>query len=318
MTLRAEALEPALQFSLLKGLSYRRRLLIVALLAAAGLSLQVVFFSFWAGLPLLLAAVLCSWVVGFDNKLDKRRFHHDVAWETAPFDRVATIVRLDRAGRRWDFSLLDISNATGGVVFLVGLLGAIALAGLAFGKAGKPAAMIVGGDFVLLILVQWFSGMRSRFRQPDLVVKAEHALAVMRTLREEVEREGELSVQLRMGGKSEERAPNDMKLSIRYPEAPAHFLGVQAQIVLNRVQGTPYPYFYAVVVTRQGHGLFAAARRVELPRGVILETKSEKDVDVAIIRQHTTKTSGYHTKPDVSGRILRTALEIARRAVRGP
>jgi len=32
-----------------------------------------------------------------------------------------------------------------------------------------------------------------------------------------------------------------------------------------------------------------------------------------IIRQHTTKTSGYHTKPDASLRILRTALEAARR-----
>ncbi|MHC4133973.1 MAG: hypothetical protein ACYTDU_03395 [Planctomycetota bacterium] len=315
MTLRTEALEPALQFSLLKGLSYRRRLLIVALVAAAGLVLQVVFLSFWAGLPFLLAAVICSWVVGFDNKLDKRRFHHDVAWETAPFDRVATILRLDRAGQRWDFSLLDISNPTGCGIFLAGFLGAVLLVFLAAAEAGKSAAMIVGGDMVLLILGQWFSGMRSRFRQADLVIKAEHVLAVMRTMREEVEKEGELRVQLRMGGKSEQRAPSDLKLSIRYPEAPAHFLGVQAQIVLNRVQGRPYPYFYAVVLARQGHDLLAAARRVELPRGVILETKSQKDVDVAIVRQHTTRTSGYHTKPNVSCRILRTALEIARQTV---
>ena len=315
MTLRTEALEPALQFSLLKRLSYRRRLLIVALLAAAGLALQVSFLSFWAGLPFLLAAVICSWVVGFDNKLDKRGFHHDVAWETAPFDRVATILRLDRAAHRWDFSLLDISNPMGCGIFLAGLLGAILLAFLAAARAGQPAAMIVGGDMVLLILAQWFSGMRSRFRQADLVIKAEHALAVMETMRDEVEKDGELRAQLRMGGKGEQRAPSDLKLSIHYPEAPAHFLGVQGQIVLNRVQGRPYPYFYAVVLARQGHGLFAAAKKVHLPGGVIRETKTQKDVDVVIVRQQTTKTSGYHTKPEVSCRILRTALEVARRAV---
>jgi hypothetical protein len=312
MTLRTESLEPALQFRLLKGLGYRRRLLVVALLAALGLVLQIAFYSFWAGLPFLLAAVICSWVVGIDNKLDKRSFHHDIAWETAPFDRVETIVRLDRAGRRWDFSLLDISNATGGVIFVLGLAGAFGLAVFAFARAGRPAAIIVGGDLVLLILAQWFSGMRSRFRQADLVIKAEHVLAVMRTMREEVERDGELRVQLRMGGKGAERAPSDLKLSIRPPDAPEHFLGVQAQIVLNRVQGRPYPYFYAVVLERQGHDLFSAARRVELASGVILETKSQDEVDVAVVRQRTTRTSGYHTKPNASCRILRTALQIAR------
>ncbi|MHC4816433.1 MAG: hypothetical protein ACYTF8_00035 [Planctomycetota bacterium] len=312
MTLRAEAQEPTLQFSLLKGVSYRRRLLVVTILAAVGLLLQVLFLSFWAGVPFLLAAVICSWVVGFDNRLDKRRLRHDVAWETAPFDRVETILRLDRAGRRWDFSLLDISNLTGCGIFLAALTGAALLAILAAAEAGLSAAMIVGGDLVLLILAQWFSGMRAGHRQADLVIKAEHDLAVMRTMRAEVEKEGELRVQLRMGGKTDDRAPTDLKLSIHYPEAPAHFLGVQAQIVLNRVQGRPYPYFYAVVLAREGHGLFAAAKRVQLPGGVIREKKSQGDVEVSIIRQQTTKTSGYHTKPDVSCRILRTALEIAR------
>jgi hypothetical protein len=312
MTQRTEALEPTLQFSLFKGASYGRRLLIVGLLAAAGLMLQIVFFSFWAGAPFLVAAVIGSWVVGFDSQLDKRSFHHDIAWETAPFDRVATILRLDRAGRRWDFSLLDISNPMGCGIFLAGVAGAAVLVLYAATQASPAAAMIVGGDFGLLILAQWFSGMRSRFRQADLVIKAEHVVAVMRTMREEVEKEGEPRVQLRMGGKDAQRAPSDLKLSVHYPEAPAHFLGVQAQIVLNRVQGRPYPYFYAVVVTRQGHGLFAAAKSVELPDGVILETKSQKDVDVAIVRQRTTRTSGYHTKPNVSCRILRTALAIAR------
>lgn len=315
MTPPAEALEPTMQFSLLKGLTYRRRLVLVAVLAGVGLLLQVVFLSFLAGLPFLLAAVICSWVVGFDNHLDKRSFHHDVAWETAPFDRVETVLRLDRASQRWDFSLLDISNLTGGGIFLVGLVGAVLLAAYAAAEVGRAAAVIVGGDMVLLISVQWFSGMRGRFRQADLVIKAEHALAVMETMRDEVEKDGELRAQLRMGGKGEQRAPSDLKLSIHYPEAPAHFLGVQGQIVLNRVQGRPYPYFYAVVLARQGHGLFAAAKKVHLPGGVIRETKTQKDVDVVIVRQQTTKTSGYHTKPEVSCRILRTALEVARRAV---
>jgi hypothetical protein len=47
--------------------------------------------------------------------------------------------------------------------------------------------------------------------------------------------------------------------------------------------------------------------------GIILETKTQKGVDVAIIRQHTTKTSGYHTKPATSTLILRMALRVTQR-----
>ncbi|MHC4547788.1 MAG: hypothetical protein ACYTEZ_03340 [Planctomycetota bacterium] len=311
MTVRQEEREPALQFSLLRRMRYRTRLVVVGLFALAGLALQIAFLSFWAGFPCLLAAVICSWVAGFDNKLDKRSFHHDVAWETAPFDRLATIRKLDRAGRRWDTSALDVTNLLGGLIFGLLLVGALLLATAVSHYVSERAGIIVGGDAVLLLLSQWFSGMRARFRQADLMVKVDHVLEVMEPLRREVEGHGELRVQLLMRGKDDQRVPGDLKLSVQVPEAPAHFLGVQAQIVLNRVQGTPYPYFYAVVLAREGHGLFEDVAKVALPRKVILETQSQKDVDVAILRQRTTRTSGYHTRAPVSRRILRTALEIA-------
>jgi len=305
-TLARERREPVLEFQLLRRLAYGPRMVLAATLTAVGLGWQVYSVSFWPGGFFLLAAVLLGWVVGFDNRVDKRAFHHDVAWEPAPLDRLRKIRDLDRSSRRWDSSALDASNPFGFVMFLFAAMG-IGVAALASGvAAGARVAPIVAGDGALLLLSQWFSGMRFRFRQPDLMIKVEHALAVMG-----VDPRGEPSVLLRMQGKDEARIPTDLKLAVRYEDAPPHFLGVQAQIVLNRVQGAAYPYFYAVVVSREGHGLLADAARVTLPQGVILETKTEDGVDVAVVRQYTTKTSGYHTKPATSRKILSAALDIA-------
>jgi len=49
------------------------------------------------------------------------------------------------------------------------------------------------------------------------------------------------------------------------------------------------------------------------PENVVLECKSEKDVEIAVIRQYTTKTSGYHTKIADIKKIFWHALKEARK-----
>lgn len=135
--------------------------------------------------------------------------------------------------------------------------------------------------------------------------------------RARLERAGELACQLLMVGRGAERHPRDVRLSLRFPEAPEGFHGVQTQVVLNRVQGKPYPYGYSVVLARRGLGLLAAARDVPLPSGLVRETKAEDDVEVVVLRQRTTKTSGYHTEPEVTARTVLAALETAERYLEG-
>jgi hypothetical protein len=176
-----------------------------------------------------------------------------------------------------------------------------------------PLAWIVGVDSLLLVLPQWFSGMRGIQRRGDLVLKATHVSQVLEGLSDADLRGGELSARLHMVGPDEERVPDNFKLAVAYPDGPEGFHGVQAQAVINRVQGTGYPYFYACLVAQEGLGLLKKGRPASLPDEVICETETKDGVDVVILRQQTTKTSGYHTKPDASLRILRTALDTASR-----
>ena len=304
--------QPTLEFKFMKRLAYGYRMIAVTTLVFTGLFLQVILLSAAIGLPFFLPAILLCWVVGFDNKLDRRAMKLDATWETVPFDRIAAIADLDRKTKRWDASAIDISSG-GGCVLLVVLLAAAGAGGVVAAVAGYPAiAPIVLVDVALLLGSQWLSGMRTVHRQPDLMVKVNHLQAVWRRVGQQAAEQGEVRAQLLVKGTDEQRFPTDVRVSIRYPEAPPSFYGVQVQVVLNRVQGTPYPYGYAVLVAQQGTGLLANTPDEVADRNVVVEKKTENDVDVVVIRQRTSRTSGYHTKPHVTAKILVTATELAR------
>ena len=310
-SLAEEAREPVLEFRVLKSWDYRRRMRWTLGLVVLGLLLQVGFLSPWPGVPFLLVAIALSWVVGFDTARDRRSLHLDQEWETVPYEKLRDIIKLDRAMKDWDSSVLDITAGAGGAFFV---LSGVAFAAAAFALivAGhQEIGLIVAVDGGLLVLPQFFSGMRRIHRQPDLLVKAKHVDATLHLVRERLERRGELSGQLLMSGPEDARQPTDLRLSVRFPDAPNGFHGIQCQVVLNRVQGKPHPYFYSVVVAAEGMGLLDAAKGVEIPEGLVRETKSEKDVDVVVIRQYTTKTSGYHTKPVIGARTAEAALAVA-------
>jgi hypothetical protein len=98
---------------------------------------------------------------------------------------------------------------------------------------------------------------------------------------------------------------------VRFKDAPKAFLGVQGQISINSVKGRPYPYFYVVVIARPEFGLFKKFPNAPIERCVV-ERKKTSEVDVMVIRQKTTKTSGYHTDERTQEYILTKALKIAR------
>lgn len=303
-----------LEFKSFRSLDYRSRWLWMAGLVVAGLAAQAAFLSPWPGVPFLIGAVVLSWVVGFDAKVDRRSFHHDQAWETVPFERIAEIEKLDRKVQRWDASALDVSGC-GAVVFLVVGAACVAAWALLREVVGPSVGAIVAVDAGLLLLPQWFSGMRGAFRQPDLMIKVEHVREVVRRAGPSIAKHGTLKAILLMSGKDESRVPIDLKIAVVPEDAPEGFHGVQGQVVLNRVQGKPHPYFYCVVVAKEGSDLLRVAESVPKPAGILDEWKRENGVDVSVIRQRTTRTSGYHTKPARSAEILATALEVASRFV---
>jgi hypothetical protein len=65
-------------------------------------------------------------------------------------------------------------------------------------------------------------------------------------------------------------------------------------------------------VANEGLQLLEKGRPERLPHDVIVETETKDGVDVVVIRQRTTRTSGYHTKVPASRAILETAVGAAR------
>ena len=307
-----ESRDPVLEFGAVKGMDYRKRMRVVRILIAVGFALQIVFLNVWFGLPFILAALVLSWVRGYDNRVDHRHPDMSSRWETAETSGIDEILDLDHRMKKWDASLTDLSCGRGAAMFFATLI-VLGVIVLLLASRWPSLAWIVGVDSLLLVIPQWFSGMRGIQRRGDLVLKAAHVSQVLGRLHESDLAHGVLKAKLLMVGPDEERVPTNFKVAVAYPEGPDGFHGVQAQVVINRVQGTGYPYFYACLVAEQGLGLLKKGRPKSLPKDVIQETQTKDGVDVVIIRQHTTKTSGYHTKPDASLRILRTALEAARR-----
>lgn len=308
--LKEEKTEPALAFRVFKSMPYPTRMLIVSGLVVLGILLQFLFVRFWPGAPFLLAAFVLSWVKGFDNKLDSRTYKADSDWETVEYERLGEILALKKKINRWDSSLWDISNGKGIVFFIfVVFVGYILLQ--IFGAHKTAAYPIILGDAGLLILTQWFNGMRYVDKQPDLILKTEHLVKTVEHLRRYEILNGEIGAMLLLAASDKGLTPQGVKITVRFPDAPEDFFGVQSQVVINRVQSKAHPYCYSVVVAKKGKKLFRAIERLDPPPGCIFETDTKGNADVVIIRQRTSRTSGYHTNVDTSAMTLASALQIA-------
>ena len=308
--------EPALEFLLCKTMDYGRRIRITMGLAGFGVLMQVAFFHVLAGLPFLLGALLMSWVIGFDNKVTGGSFRTGATWEAAPFERLTEMLALEKQIKKWDQSAFDITSISGfGLALASALIAAVVT--VVLWQWSIDLALIFAIDVSLLVLLQWFSGMRTVDQQPTLIMRAKHLVASARDLDGSDSAPCKLGAQLLMGGASKDSDghPTNAKVTVAWPDGPDHFFGVQGQVVLNTVQGHNHPYFYAVLVARDGHGLIDATEHVDLPAKVIRETQRKDDVEVVIIRQLTTKTGGYSTDPSTCRKILNVAVGMGTRYV---
>ena len=105
----------------------------------------------------------------------------------------------------------------------------------------------------------------------------------------------------------------DAKIQIRCKGLPPdEFYGLHGTVNINLVQGTSYPYFYCVLVSKPGFGLKQYRSKVGQSRYVMSEYEQQRDAEVLVIRHPTTKQSGYHTDDRACIEILTAAMNIAR------
>lgn len=297
-------------------MAYGKRLALSLTLIAAGLIIQFLTGSFVAGALLLLVGSVLLCVQGYHNRVEGGGFSPGADWENVEIQRLHDLQELDRKMLRWNRSAMDVTN-TLGLITLVVLVAPTAYAVFHYLEYGfapyPPEVRILLFNALTLLGPHWITGTRRILRLPKMMVKVEALEALLASARREIN-EDQVTVMMLLRG--EAKIPEDVKLRVRIPDAPETFLGMYVQVVTNDVKGTSYPYAYVVLVARQGYGLEAATRDIAPPKGVIKEYKVENDVEVLVIRQHTTKTSGYHTKPAVAATIFSVGLNMAKSAVR--
>jgi hypothetical protein len=313
MSLLPNAMErDYLEFYVAKKMPYNKRMPWIAALLVCGIVLQVLLpgiFSVLGLLPLGVAAAL-QLAVGYSNK--PRGVPDEGQWKSASPTTLAEIMQLHRRSRTWDRSALDISNPMG---FFTALgLGFLVFVGFVFImlESSRWAWQAIF-TAALVFLPIWFSGMRTNFDNAPLIEK----LRVVQDLMNHFEREHQQGEKIQpslkqaaVGGKS---MPVDIRLQIKWERAGEQFYGVQTQVNINVVQGKRYPYCYFVVVGKRGIGLKRIISGVKSPKNTTIECEVQGDVEIIVVRQSTSRTSGYHTPPRRCRELMTTVLELGRR-----
>lgn len=281
------------------------RALISALLIITGFLFQFASKNILAGLPFIIACVVLNFIKGISIK---RVVPKSLKWcEVTPqkIDQVFEQCKRINKFRSGDIGCI----VTGFVVFVMVLSFGIPLLSV-IGSISFPVVATVVNLFILFGGMA-LSGRKAAWMPRALDVKTE---VVKRMLDNPLIRSDpalQIIPYLEIGEDKKGSFPNDTRFLIKFKDAPDDFIGLQGQISINAVKGRNYPYFYVVLLAKPSFNLFEKFGKKTLDRCVI-ERKKTGEVDVIVIRQRTTKTSGYHTNPGMQDYILKHSLEFAR------
>lgn len=303
-----------IRFHLFKSLPYTTRMLLYLLLLAVGFVVQFFTLSAFPGAILLIIAVLLTLVRGYKSRLDKNALKAGSEWTTVNMEKIREVDEFNARLTKWDRDGLDISNGMGFLTFVLALVGILAASLIMrIMMVDDRVRAIFTIDAIVLVLPLWFNGLRQITRQDLLCIKTD-IVRKMEAFFQTVCRDGEhfnpsLLLSRDRSGKS---VPTDCRFTISFDGMPPDFYGIQAQINLNSVEGTHYPYFYCVLAAKNGFGLERFAQMIPVPKSILLQFQSDSNAEVIVIRQRTTKTSGYHTKLNSCKSILERALYAGR------
>jgi len=311
MQTSAKADRDTVVFMVAPGLGYTGRMVLGLGLAGIGLALQAWTLVYLPGIVLVLAGNLLLLVKGYDNRVKLGAFEADAAWTRVEAAKLAEVEALHKRMITWDRSALDITNGLGFFVLLL-VVGAVIALEVMWENTGERAYALLAANAVVLLAPHWVCGVRRILTAPALISKIRFFGEVLDTCAADL-KEWKIEYYMQLGGAGT-KVPRDMKLRLMLPGQPETLLGVYGQISTNTVNGTSYPYFYTVLVARKGSGLQDRYGAYDPPAGMTKEYSVEGEVEVLVVRQTTTKTSGYHTTAEVGARIMREGLALGRQA----
>jgi hypothetical protein len=305
-----------------------RRLLAAAVLFLAGAAGWALLPTPLApfGLVLIVFGHGLLWVRSQSNAPGGATPVHEEIWAPVEEDWYERVRSLEERAARWDATPFDLTNGRGFGV-LLGVLVAIGVAGLATAaSAGFDAAFRVTIGAATLLVPFWINGVRTTWNPSELEKKGEALRAALATWTADGGSDFDPVPMLALREGPHGKYPVDAKLMLRpAAEDGSGFLGVQIQVAMNSVQGTDYPYLYAVVLGKDdpvspfwlpAPGL-AEERALANARGgrrMVYESGQGDGARYLVVRQHADKGGGWHTDERAIGRIVARALELGREA----
>jgi len=316
-----------IKFMLAKSLPYRPRMALIALTLAAGLGLQVTI-GFWPGYALLIAGLLLGMNSGYDAA---PRLTGVEAWEKVSPDEFGKVLDKAKELSKWDEDFFDGTSPLG----LAGLVLTALACSIAYYVVSSRWSFpdgyffYFGLDALAIIFPLWFVGTRDYLRKDRLVIKVEMLEKVMAALNDPSDAQVQPMLSLNpteKGGKE----PEDARLMVKLVGAPKDFYGLQVQLSINSVQGKDYPYLYCVLIAKHGSGLLKDWQKFadqpeknflsgifgqllgNAPTGLVYEPSDADEVEIIVVRQRTTRESGYYTNADAALTVVNKSLGLAR------
>ena len=284
----------------------RLRAIVSAVLIFTGFAFQLSTKNILAGIPFIILCVLLNMIKSVSIK---RVRPEKLKWEEVTEQKIGEVmehcrrVKRFRSGNLGCFVGLIIALVFFGV-FLFPIIEDIALP--------FPLVATVANAFILfagLIL----GGRKSAWMPRALDTKIQIVRGIMESPL--IKDDPDLSTipYLEIGQTRQGTFPNDARVLIKLRDAPKEFIGLQGQISINAVKSRDYPYFYVVLIARPGFKLFEKFKSLKVVlNNVTVEKRKTSEVDVIVLRQTTTKTSGYHTDQKVQDYILVNSIKAAK------
>lgn len=287
-------------FHILKSLKYTTRLVLCLAFVTAGFTLQYMGLDKYEvadymmlGLILVFVGNLLMLVKGYNNKIKLDSYSPESEWVKTSVDRLNEIVEINKKAKKWDINSWDITNIQGFIVLVMFIAVLIIFAASGILESSSAKSIIVLNATVLFV-PHWLTGIRRVSLTPNLIKKVDIYLNISERFNNELTAHNVEFLTYVKGSKA--KMPSDVKMKVDFKDQPEELLGMYAQICMNNVQEVLYPYFYVVLVAKRDTLMNEKIlESIQLDYNIIKEFKQQDDVDILVIRQKTTKKSGYHT-----------------------
>lgn len=292
-------------------ISPKLRNILTILLFIVGYALQLSSRNILVGLPFFIFGVALNMVKSFSLKPIRAMKYE---WKEVTAEKIEQAnkhcQKLERI-KSGEFGCLAFIF----VVFFLFVFGMIFLEVFAKGIENNFVIVVLVIDTIIIFGGLMFSGRRSVWIPNNLTTKTAVIQRILNHPNFSKDPSIKIIPYLEIGESKEGSFPNDTRVLIRFKDAPQDFIGLQFQISINNVQGKVYPYCYSVIIACPSFKLFEKFKPVSLNR-ITIETEKSSDADVIVIRQTTTKTSGYYTNPAMQDHILSISIEIVKKILR--